>query len=1081
MTYFASIEKQQQEIEAILKERIEAAQKERAQVREAIATIDAKIKTVLSQGAASGLDDNKRPKETLEQISTAISEMEYTHATTSQSAAQERELLRNLQKLRQKKKTLGAYSQMQSEIDVLKAKRATIVTELNSKDEVLDELQLGLRRVRTAMTLHVGISDVISKLYAVPEDRVPQVIGKGGANLRQIETEYGVSIESERYASNELNILGTPGAIYLAMQAIDTIVNTISDEFTTSEQSIICLTMDKAALLQDLQARYNVRIETNRAKKTCKIVGLQSVVEIVKAEIMSFNSSREEIAIDLSMLPFIVGKGGVVVRGIGEENHVHIDINRDESKIVVMGLRDGVSKAVSIIRSIADENKKIEESIQIEKQVMIGCIIGAGGNTIRNLQTHLSVQLTTQKGTDKDTLLISGTTAKVLAAKQHVLSVIEEYARNSEIINVPADCMPIVLGKKGSRINALREEHSTVNIDVDNNSIRICGGTQEARLKAKEVIDDILASNWSSSIPCEADLGIVLKSGKGADIRQQLLTTLDLNVDIDTENAVVKLRGYKEKVEKGIVLIQTFLAGFQTLVIDLTDEDCASLMNGSNPGATETKAEKDTVTSAASTVTTTAAAVATATAAAASVAPLESLIYSPTKYVETKYNVEVYINRKECKLRLRGPQAAIEAGKAHILGILNGNPSVGSILIPIDPLLYATLIGKSGSNLKKMESELSVKFDILKSKCLLRIRGSPETVEKAKTSVIEFMDNVRASTTINVPSGINGKELDRTIELFTALYNDAYFTVNTQATPKVLTIRGSLLLIEEAKSLIEDYFNNSSTAIVKLPQQYVETHRFERAWKKIREVCGVGLDILSSANSTTEIPRFEIKLSGTVEAVNKGKKLLYDALMTILPQSTFCVMYMTGDQLKSLALQKHIRDVTSIPQLEDLTIDRQLGCIRYMSSIPACVDYVTHIIQQKLSIWDQTHHIIGPLDGPYVWPSLVGKNGENLANVEKSIGADSISLNKSTLTIIVECIDTQKAPTVIQNLNEKLEKIRTEYFEMELDDNLIRAIIGKKGETIAKFRSELQVSIDLDGKTLKVSLVDRHAFKTIRT
>jgi polyribonucleotide nucleotidyltransferase len=1067
MSLYATIEKQQQEIEAILKERIDLAQKERTSIREVITTIDNKIKTTSAQFATIGGQD-KRPRETIEQINASISEMEYLHATTSQSKAQERELLKNLEKLKQKKKALAQYNVIQAEVDELKAKRATIAAELKGKDEGLDELHLGLRRVRTAMTLHVGISEVVSYVYAVPEDRLPQVIGKGGSNLKQIETDYGVSIESERYGSNELNILGTPQAIQLAVQSIDTVVNTVAEEFTISEQAIVCLTLDKGSLLQELQTRYSVRIEANRSKRYCKIVGLQSIVDIAKKEILGLQAVREEIPIDLSTLPSIVGKGGVVVRGIGEENHVHIDINRDDSKIIVMGLRDGVTKAAASIRAIADENKEVEEAIQIEKQIMIGCVIGPNGTTIRNIQTTFNVSLRTEKGTSIDTLHIVGTTARVLAAKQHVLELIKEYSNNSELIAVPADCMPIILGKKGSRINALREEHSTVNIDVDDNSIRICGGTAEGRAKAKAVIADILASNWMVNMPCETDLGILLKSTKGLEVRQQLLSTFNLSVDIDTEHAVIKLRGYREKVEKGVALINNFLEGFHTIVIELSDEDCASLMNGSSPG-TE-KAESSTATPMTSTATTTAAAVAAATAVASTtISSPESYVFSPTKYVEVKYGVEVHINRKECRLRLRGALSAIQAAQANIYGILNGDPAYGAVLVPIDPLLYATLIGKAGSNLKKMEADLNVKLDILKSRSLLRIRGSVESVMPAKSYIIDFMDNVRASTNVTIPNHVSSKEIDRIIDIFKSLYVDAKFITNLQASPKVVTIRGSLLLIEEAKVLMEEHFVNQSTYIIHLPMQYTETHRFERAWKKIRDACSVELNVVASASSTASIPRSEVKLQGTVENVSKAKKLLYDALMTILPASTFVAIYMTADQLKTISLQKHIRDINTISGLEDLVVDRPLSCLRLMSSHPESVAQAAHIVQQKIISFERGHVGVGPVDGAYVWTMLVGKNNEHLSVLEKQLNVSSISFNRSTLMIDFECKDESNIKTAISILGEKLDKIRSEHYEVELDEAMVRAVIGKQGANIAKFRAELQATIDLDYNVLKVN------------
>lgn len=863
------VEKQQQEIEAIIKERIELTQIERSTIREELASIDNKIKTLTTQFTSA--NGQHRPRETLEEVNTTIARLEYSHATTSQTKAEEREFLRDLEKLRQKKKLIGLFTQFQNEVDELKARKNVVNTELKEKDEILEELHLGLRRVRTAMSLKVGINEVITETYSVPEDKLPMVIGKGGNNLRQIENEYGVSIETGKFGANELNILGTPAAIESALNAITTVINTTADEFVISEATISCLVFDKGALIQDIQTRYNVRMDVNRQKRSCKILGLINAVELSKHEILSLRSLKQDIPIDVALLPYIVGKGGVTVRAIGEENHVHIDINREDSKITVMGLYDGVVKAVETIKLIADENKEVEEIIQVEKQIMIGCVIGAGGLTIRNIQTTFNVSLRTEKGTDFDILHIVGTTARVLAAKQHVLELISEYSKNSLLIEVPNDCMPILLGKKGSRINALREEHTTVNIDVENDSIRICGGTEETRNAAKAVIEDILASNWTASMPCDLDLGILLKSTKGNDVRQQLISIYNLNVDIDTNTSstvdnvttinstgTIKLRGYKQNVDKGLGLIQSFLSSFHTVILDLSDEDCASLMNGSPPGLGIGSSNSSTSLAAVATSESTAEpdTLEVSTPPPAVTVSVDQFIYSPTKYIETKYNVEVYINRKECKLRIRGTHDLVLAALAHFKGILAGNLQYGAVVIPIDPSLYATLIGKAGSNLKKMESELNVKFDILKSKSLLRIRGNVDQVVNAKATIIDFMDTVRATSTVAIPDAVSNSVsiIEKLVDICRTLY-DCEFSINT--TSKVVTIRGPLLHTEEAKIVLQELFQNKSRYSIKLPVQYTTTRRIEKAWKTIEKQLSISIELkvteVSNEDSVKEL------------------------------------------------------------------------------------------------------------------------------------------------------------------------------------------------------------------------------------
>ena len=67
--------------------------------------------------------------------------------------------------------------------------------------------------------------------------------------------------------------MGTERAIDGAFAAILTIVETCVEEFHLTDESIVCLLMDKAHLVNEMQSKYNIRMDLSRAKNMCKITG----------------------------------------------------------------------------------------------------------------------------------------------------------------------------------------------------------------------------------------------------------------------------------------------------------------------------------------------------------------------------------------------------------------------------------------------------------------------------------------------------------------------------------------------------------------------------------------------------------------------------------------------------------------------------------------------------------------------------------------------------------------------------------------------------------------------------------------
>jgi hypothetical protein len=116
------------DLEALLSSRLELSRKEREGLREALLDSDGKIKILIASLAKTG-----SAKDTEEKIELAQQQLEISHATHSQSSLNEREFMREREKLRQKKASTIKATKMQQEIDLLRTTRTTTLQDLREK------------------------------------------------------------------------------------------------------------------------------------------------------------------------------------------------------------------------------------------------------------------------------------------------------------------------------------------------------------------------------------------------------------------------------------------------------------------------------------------------------------------------------------------------------------------------------------------------------------------------------------------------------------------------------------------------------------------------------------------------------------------------------------------------------------------------------------------------------------------------------------------------------------------------------------------------------------------------------------
>jgi predicted RNA-binding protein YlqC (UPF0109 family) len=287
------------ELQKMLELRIENAQMERNVLKEELDAIDNKLRKAI--GAIG-----KRPLQTEQELNELARSKEFQHSTTSMSLMKEKEFLRELETIKLKKKELIEYNKKQSEIELIKSHRLQFSSDLKEKEEMLDELYNGSRKLNVSNVLQCNPTDVVEKKISVPDDNMSRIIGKGGSSIKALEELYAVIIYSER--ANVLRIMGLEHNVSTAYNAIVIKANAVTETITLPPALKACLFIDKANITKSIQEKYDVKLNFNKNDCICKIYGQAAGVASAKEEVLAVEYSKFKIKVDPSVIPKLVGK-----------------------------------------------------------------------------------------------------------------------------------------------------------------------------------------------------------------------------------------------------------------------------------------------------------------------------------------------------------------------------------------------------------------------------------------------------------------------------------------------------------------------------------------------------------------------------------------------------------------------------------------------------------------------------------------------------------------------------------------------------------------------------------------------------
>ena len=560
--------------------------------------------------------------------------------------------------------------------------------------------------------------------------------------------------------------------LYINCQKLKIASSNVTEDYSPTDSTLVSLMVDNATLAREIETRCNVRIDLSRTNKLCKISGQQESVRAAIVEVQKIDSARIQIPVDTV----------------------------------------------------------IEEAILADEHTMSGCILGDGGQQIRNLQKDFNVEVHTDRGTNNDEpekLVIRGPASCVSKAVAKINEILTTYRASLDVIEMPDEIISLIVGKKGSRIAALREKFPDATIDIEpGGSIRVHSINPATRQAIREALDTLISSNYVYTLPIVFDMGVLMKGPRGTETRSLLTTDLGMTFDILPEDGCIKLRGNKRHVEMGIEIIESFVNNNYFVDIPCSEDDFSTVF----VQATE----------------------------------------SPLKGMETQYNVELRTSRKEGTVRIRGSQVSVTAARTALEGLLNGDLKQSSQIFSVHPQIFQYIIGKSGGTLKRLEKDASAKIDILKVRNLIRVRATtPSGALSARGVLLSFIDDIKTSTTIDLtpfvvrstttaasqtPNETSELRIDRLLESTSFLYGVELARDNGSKNMQV-NAKGLLRFIECAKQHLMENLSETVQLMITLPNELAAMvwQNGGKLVQSIRETHKVTIDCIPSplANTST--------------------------------------------------------------------------------------------------------------------------------------------------------------------------------------------------------------------------------------
>jgi len=967
----------------------------------------------------------KKPRDTLEQMDTKIIDLEYHRTRTSLTLSDEKFILRSIDSIKRAKVQLDDFNDHERAIQDKKNEISTLRDTLRTIIASIGELESALSRVELANRLGCTTAELQTRVVECPENKLGFVIGKNGANIKQIELRTGVQVDVDKVGM-KIHLHGSEAALEAAVEEVEKITLSVSDEFAISEALVDYLLAKRLEFFAKLQQDHpNVYFDFSKDKATMELRGKPDDVSEARADVESKIVVSRTKSMSQKEAGYVVGKKGETINKLTEQHSVVINVSNDDNgetaTVKIIGPESKVDAALASVEDIVYQNEELEESVVV-RNMQRNKLLGNSAAAIREIQGEINTGIsgggcllvfekrtqTKEEMNEPSKLLIRTARGNMERAKQIVQKHIDAYEADILRVDVRPDIIPALLGKGGATINALRKEGKGAEIDVDK-STGVCfiqSEDAETREAVKVAMEKIIAENQVRKVEIPKAMIGLLFGDSGKELREKI-TEIGSNLSVDPSDKYMILRGTEEQNDEAGVILQEFIDCNHTDEYEVSPDDQGFLFQGGN----------------------------------------DSIL----RKVETGHDVRASMRKTTNILSVRGRKDNVEAALKEVKAFIEGSDNFAVRKLKVSEGLLGVIIGKGGSNISKLEEDhVGVMIQAMGDSSLLCIRGPVEEVEKCCSQIISQLATAKVTETVMITleqhEAFEGNEILRKLSLLTG----TQMTLSVQS----VKIRGTSADVKDGKAFLVEHLTGVYKQGIELePAQFVKVRSAAKDpshFERIQSATNTEIAVDSDSSS--------IVVSGKRANVKKAKTFLMGFLDFLLP-AEFAKVKVSKPMLKAMADPAELAKIAA-DSGATLSVDRDFSCILVRSSEPENVEKAIRMVNNRLKECEKLN-FVERLDHSDAWlfPIIIGKGGATIQSLEKNSGC-TFDISKDDLTIAISGENEDNVAKGKDALMSIIDKARKECVFIDIPEAAMAAFIGKTGSHIKQLSSDHNVEIE---------------------
>uniref|UniRef100_A0A8C3A2Z6 Vigilin n=1 Tax=Cyclopterus lumpus TaxID=8103 RepID=A0A8C3A2Z6_CYCLU len=519
--------------------------------------------------------------------------------------------------------------------------------------------------------------------------------------------------------------------------------------------------------LQELELKTATKIQIPRPDDTSnqiKISGTKEGLEKAKHEILLISAEQdkravERVNIDKVYHPFLTGAFNKLVGEMMQETGARINVpppSVNKTEIVITGEKEQVALAVTLIKKVYEEKKKSTTTIAVEvKKSQHKYVIGPKGNTLQEIleKTGVSVEIP-PSDSSSETVILRGEPDRLGQALTEVYAKANSYTISS--VSAPSWLHRFIIGKKGQNLAKITQQMPKVYIPMT--FMLLSTFTLKVnRMDFTEI-----------SVDPKFHRHLIGKGGVNIN-RIKELHKVTVRIPPDNEKStVIRIEGDPQGVQeakKELLELTTRMENERTKDLIIEQRFHRAIIGQ--------KGEK-------------------------------------IKEVRDKFP-EVIINfpdpaQKSDIVQLRGPRNEVEKCAKFMQKIVAEMVENGFCLsVPIFKQFHRNIIGKGGSNIKKIREETSTKIDLPAENSnseMIVITGKKANCEVARSRILAIQKEL-VKIEVSIPSKLHNSLIGSKGRFVRSIMEECggvhiHFPTEGSGIDKV-TIRGPAEEVEKAK------------------------------------------------------------------------------------------------------------------------------------------------------------------------------------------------------------------------------------------------------------------------------------------